>query len=344
MSWPIEAKNVKKIQIEISNYCNARCPQCARELIFDGKVQPKHIGINDNFITLEQFKSWFDKDNWEDLFLLDFCGSYDEPTTNPDLIKIVKWIMSYKGFNNYLKVNISTNGGTRNKEFWKELAEIGSANLSPEGTKRIQVNWGIDGLEDTNHIYRVNVKWDKLQENFRTFIKHGGRAWWQFIYFSHNEHQDQEAKQRSIDEGFEGIKWRGSKGRDAIEKVKQASTPKFQLENEKPATKIQCKALSRPNYFGLDTGLYVTNRGTVLPCCWVGTETEMQNLYDKHGYKYNILDNVLSGKNSFQEILDSPWYNGLHAMILKETWRPCTRHCKENVISTINNELHPNKE
>ena len=23
MSWPIEAKNVKKIQIEISNYCNA---------------------------------------------------------------------------------------------------------------------------------------------------------------------------------------------------------------------------------------------------------------------------------------------------------------------------------
>ena len=344
MSWPIEAKNVKKIQIEISNYCNARCPQCARELIFDGKVQPKHIGINDNFITLEQFKSWFDKDNWEDLFLLDFCGSYDEPTTNPDLIKIVKWIMSYKGFNNYLKVNISTNGGTRNKEFWKELAEIGSANLSPEGTKRIQVNWGIDGLEDTNHIYRVNVKWDKLQENFRTFIKHGGRAMWQFIYFSHNEHQDQEAKQRSIDEGFEGIKWRGSKGRDAIEKVKQASTPKFQLENEKPATKIQCKALNRPNYFGLDTGLYVTNRGTVLPCCWVGTETEMQNLYDKHGYKYNILDNVLSGKTSFQEILDSPGYNGLHAMILKETWRPCTRHCKENVISTINNELHPNKE
>ena len=255
MSWPVEAKNIKKIQMEISNYCNARCPQCARELIFDGKIQPKHIGINDNFITLEQFKSWFDKDNWENLLLLDFCGNYDEPTTNPDLIDIVKWIMSYKGFNSYLKVNISTNGGTRNKEFWKELAEISSANISPGGTKRVQVNWGIDGLEDTNHIYRVNVKWDKLQENFRTFIKHGGRAIWQFIYFSHNEHQDEEARQRSIDEGFEGMKWRGTKGRGAVEKVKQASTPKFELENEKPVTKIQCKALSRPNYFGLDTCL-----------------------------------------------------------------------------------------
>ena len=256
MSWPVDTTQIKKLQMEITNYCNARCPACAREESIT-KDSKQHIGINDTYVSKINLNNGCKIYSYK--WGIIKRGNYDEPTTNPDLIKIITWIFSSNLFP-HVQVNISTNGGTRNKEFWKELAEIGSANLSPEGTKRIQVNWGIDGLEDTNHIYRVNVKWDKLQENFRTFIKHGGRAMWQFIYFSHNEHQDQEAKQRSIDEGFEGIKWRGSKGRDAIEKVKQASTPKFQLENEKPATKIQCKALNRPNYFGLDTGLYVTNR------------------------------------------------------------------------------------
>ena len=36
---------------------------------------------------------------------------------------------------------------------------------------RPRVVWGIDGLEDTTHLYRRNVKWDKLQENFRAYIR-----------------------------------------------------------------------------------------------------------------------------------------------------------------------------
>ena len=27
-----------------------------------------------------------------------------------------------------------------------------------------------DGLEDTNHLYRQNVKWKKLEDNYTTFI------------------------------------------------------------------------------------------------------------------------------------------------------------------------------
>ena len=34
---------------------------------------------------------------------------------------------------------------------------------------------------------------------FRTYISEGGRASWQFIYFKHNEHQVEIAKQRSIE-------------------------------------------------------------------------------------------------------------------------------------------------
>ena len=42
---------------------------------------------------------------------------------------------------------IATNGGIRSVEFWKELGE-----LSASMDNRLVVIWGIDGLEDTNHL------------------------------------------------------------------------------------------------------------------------------------------------------------------------------------------------
>ena len=62
--------------------------------------------------------------------------------------------------------------------------------------KRTLIIFGIDGLEDTNHIYRKNVKWKKLEENIKIYIKYGGTASWQFIVFEHNKHQENIAKQK----------------------------------------------------------------------------------------------------------------------------------------------------
>ena len=62
--------------------------------------------------------------------------------------------------NNKIKIEIHTNGGARNVEFWENLGK-----LSKIAGKNILVIFSVDGLEDTNHIYRRNVKWDKLKEN-----------------------------------------------------------------------------------------------------------------------------------------------------------------------------------
>ena len=345
MSWPANTAQIKKLQMEITNYCNARCPACAREKSIT-KNDKKHIGINDTYVSLQQFKNWMSNDNWDSLRLIDFCGNYDEPTTNPDLLKIIEWIFTSKVFNDNLQVNIATNGGTRDKKFWSELGKLGSAykftTVKYEYLSRMNVIWGIDGLEDTNHLYRRNVNWNKLQENFRTYISEGGRASWQFIYFKHNEHQDDLAKQRSIDEGFERIKFRGTKSRIHTDVTPGAG--KHELSTAKVTTKIICKALSRPGYFGLDTGLYVTVKGSVLPCCWWGTESHLTELDNTYNLRYNI-DNInLNNGNSLQNILDSEWYSNLHETIQTEVFNKCVHHCKENVISTINNQIHPNKE
>ena len=56
------------------------------------------------------------------------------------------------------------------------------------------VVFGIDGLEDTSHIYRVNTSFKKVIENAEAFIKQGGLGTWQFIVFKHNVHQLESAK------------------------------------------------------------------------------------------------------------------------------------------------------
>ena len=70
---------------------------------------------------------------------------------------------------------------------------------------RLVVIWGIDGLEDTNHLYRVNVEWNRLRENWRAYISAGGRAKWQFIVFNWNQHQLNEVKSYSESENFKGF-------------------------------------------------------------------------------------------------------------------------------------------
>tara|TARA_B100000959_G_scaffold48088_1_gene49372 strand:- start:879 stop:1889 length:1011 start_codon:yes stop_codon:yes gene_type:complete len=333
MSWPVKINDIKKIQIESTNYCNARCSACHREEILLGQQQPNILGINNNYISFEQFVSWFDKDDFSSVDLFDFSGNIDEPTTNPDLLDILKWLFKADNFSKNMQVNIATNGGTRNKDFWKKLANISADNKFTtkdyRGYNRLHVIFGIDGLEDTNHIYRKNVKWKKLQKNFRIYIAEGGRASWQFIYFDHNKHQDKRVKQRSIEEGFEKMKWR-----------KTVRNKKFIDDKHPPQKQIKCKALYRQDYFGLKTSLYITNKGHVMPCCWLGTELRMKEVYDKHGYKYDINDNVLNGIKSVQDILDSDWYDNLYDTIMAETWKTCTEKCKVNVIDAITDDFN----
>ena len=343
MSWKVKAKDVKKIQVEITNYCQARCPECAREKVFMFGVDdttPYVFEVNNNFATFEQFKSWFDKDNWENLKLIDICGNYDEPCTNPDFLKIVEWIVTSDLFRKDLQVNIATNGGVRDKKFWTELGLLTQLHRDPGGYARIRVVWGIDGLEDTNHIYRRNVKWDKLQDNFRAYISAKGNAYWQFIYFKHNEHQDELVKQRSIDEGFRGVKWRGAKSRDyQYNEIKPASMGKYETPTKKPNLQVVCKACHRPDYHGYDTGLYITNQGWLLPCCWWGTKSTMREIYEKYGHKYDVNSHKLDGNRSVQDALDGEWFSNLHREIMKDNFSQCGLHCKENIISTITTEI-----
>lgn len=183
--------SIEWLDIELTSFCNIKCPGCLRQESFE-RVESI---LNKSHIKLEDLKKWIPTPEYlPNLQYINFCGSVDEPTTHPEILEIVDYFGSIvNGKSENAGVNIATNGSTKTPEFWKEL-----------GKKRCSAFFGIDGIDQESlQKYRVGSNFKKVQENWRAFIKAGGHAQWQFIVFEHNEHLLEQAKQMSIDEGFE---------------------------------------------------------------------------------------------------------------------------------------------
>ena len=178
---------IDEYQFEITTYCNAACPQCPRN--------ENGYGINKRMplchLDREVIDQSFTKELCNRLRQVFFCGSYGDPIMHPEFLDILR---DFRRKNPTLWLYIHTNGGVHDTEYWAEIAKI----MAGYG----QIDFGIDGLEDTLHLYRKNVKYSKVIENATSFIDAGGRAQWNFIVFKHNQHQVDTVKQLGKDLGF----------------------------------------------------------------------------------------------------------------------------------------------
>ena len=175
------------LQLEITSRCQASCPMCCRNI--NGGLNNPKLVLSD--WTFEDFKKIVTDEVLNQIKYLSFNGNLGDAIINDDLIDMCKYCVKV---NPNVSIGIHTNGGARNKEWWKELA-----NSLP---KSHIVTFGIDGLEDTHHLYRIGTTYKKVISNATEFISSGGKAAWSFIKFKHNEHQVEEAYKRSIDLGF----------------------------------------------------------------------------------------------------------------------------------------------
>ncbi len=179
--------DIKTIQLEISNFCNAACPQCPRNY-FGGKTIPT---LPLHAWTMDEFKQIFNTELLNNLQQVYFCGTYGDPVTNRHLVSMCKFL---KECNAQIKIGIHTNGSVGSVKTYQQLALYSEF-----------IAFGIDGLEDTNHIYRRNTKWGKILNNAKAYIDAGGVAIWDFIVFKHNQHQVQEAHRLSQSLGFKSF-------------------------------------------------------------------------------------------------------------------------------------------
>ena len=188
-------ENIVEYQLEITTYCNAACPQCPRN-INGGQVNP-HMPLC--HLSREIINERFTQDVCANLRQIFFCGSYGDPIMHPDFLDICR---DLRAKNPTLWLYAHTNGGVHDAEWWKELAHI----FNGYG----KIDFGIDGLKNTNHLYRRNVKFETAINNAESFIRAGGKAQWNFLVFKHNEHEIKQARTLSQLVGFEDILFRGT--------------------------------------------------------------------------------------------------------------------------------------
>jgi sulfatase maturation enzyme AslB (radical SAM superfamily) len=183
----INYKDITRLDLETSSLCNAECRVCSRRR--DGGV--KNQTFTETYMTIKQVKEWFPEDFIENLGVITMCGNYGDSMTNPDLIPILKY---FRSINPNIRFQMNTNASGRNEAFWRELGEIFSLNNST-------LVFSVDGLEDTNWIYRKGTHWDKIMSAMNTYISTGANSRWEFLVFRHNEHQVEEARQLAKDMG-----------------------------------------------------------------------------------------------------------------------------------------------
>ncbi len=305
----ITTDNITSINAELSNYCNASCPMCARFFI-DGKLNKEKV--NSIHTTLSFLQDKIGDQIIKNLKQFTSCGNYGDGAMNPECVEIYKWI---KEINPTCRLSLHSNGGARNEIFWNDLAKLG-----------VHVTFAIDGLEDTNHLYRRNVKWEKLMRNVRAFIKAGGDASWDMLVFKHNQDQVDECRQLSKSLGFVNFTFKNSARwsdfdssgtwheKDKIDvdgyeieppdnvEVEDigsgGNSQKVNITKQEINTKeIKCYAYNLKKKF---VEIYLAVNGDVSPCCWLGDlkTHESKNIikdYTKVNLHHTSLDDILQG-------------------------------------------------
>jgi hypothetical protein len=185
-----------QMHIELTNLCNAACPMCVRFYNNSPHTRPD---LEFGQITIDKFKKYFPPEIIRKCNLILFCGVHGDPCIAKDMYEICEYIYECS---ETTAVRVNTNGGMRKSDWWAKLGVLFAKRKKGLADDFWEIIFSIDGLEDTNHLYRRNVEWSTLMENVKAFVNAGGGASWDYLIFKHNEHQIQEAKLFSAQIGF----------------------------------------------------------------------------------------------------------------------------------------------
>lgn len=289
---------IKKVQVELSSRCNASCPACSRNYSGGPVVEFDQVDL-----SVDDMKSFFPPEILKNLEHINYCGNLGDPGIVKDLPETLEYFKSYG-----IVQTVRTNGGMRSTAHWEKIAKLcPKPNTTPEYPFSVSgVIWGVDGLEDTNHIYRRGVLWDKVWANMQAYSNAGGYGIWEFLIFDHNKHQVEEAKRLAELLGFTFIiktplGFGESDGeRRALnvhdkdgnfdyaiwphdyqgEKIVPESHKLFKIEMIRhiqpqlsnyssklgKTSTIKCKSFEYPSY----QEIFITASGHLLPCCYLG--------------------------------------------------------------------------
>ena len=273
-------EDIRVVHLEVTQRCQAACPMCDRNM--NGGADNPHITNAE--LSLEDCKRIFKPEFIKQLKTMYMCGNLGDPIVARDTLEIFRY---FREHNSNMWLSMNTNAGAKDEVWWRELAQV----IGRMGA----VIFSVDGLRDTNHIYRQNVVWDNVERNMKAFIDAGGRARWDFLIFGHNEHQVEQARAYANQWGCEKFVAKKTgrfvtstvKAKEEHQAVDRKGKETAKLEKPKEKKNINLALLkqkeieksygSMSEYFDKcsikckvaeEGSVFVTAEGLLMPCCW----------------------------------------------------------------------------
>lgn len=295
-------EEIEKLQLEPTSHCNLLCPRCSRT---DNGQLNSRLPLAD--WSLSNYQKLLDQiTHPKKLQEILFNGNYGDPAMSQSLMHGVQLLKQ----STPAAIRIHSNGSLRSKAWWSQLGEA----LSDENDRLV---FSIDGLEETNAIYRINSRFEKIMENATAFIESGGKARWDFLLFDHNKSDVEPAMARAKHMGFVEFNLKKT-ARPMPKEAEPTDRPESAEINETlnhygswkgytKAAKIDCKFRQHVK------GLFIDFLFRVWPCCWLaGPEFfaddedprrhELAKVLRRYSKGFNSLEN-----HTLQEILEHPW-------------------------------------
>lgn len=292
------------------------------------------------------------KDTVDQINEIIFNGSYGDAIMNPNLLDALTHLLEIS--NNRPVIRIDTNGGIGNEDFWIKLA-----NILKEFPKPSHVTFSIDGLEDTNHLYRRGVVFSRIMKNAEAFIKAGGWARWRTLIFEHNKHQIQEMKTLSEQMGFLKFDINGGSHTSAIKLIVKEAKDYFKESKKGPASEVEYAFLEHEEkikthikkYGSLENTwkqsnikcvwqekrkIQISHTGEIWPCCYFLNDRYPR---DKTSIFWKDIESILTlneenfnnvNYHSVETILSHPWFaEKLTQSWFKDRYEICPRQCSQ---------------
>lgn len=301
---------VKGITLDITPRCTLFCSKCERQMDTWTGMKPllSDMPINDFIKVINYFHD------------IRFSGPYGDAILHKEFLTMLE---ETRIRGNEVRVNNSASHRSLN---WYKKAFLANPNAF----------WvfGIDGLPEESHKYRVNQDGKHLFNAMELANEMGVKVRWQYLVFKYNQHNIEKARKIALDHNIdiEVLKSKRFDGPNDPLKPDDHYSNNFWLKDDnKNLTKEQLLE----KY--VESGLYPkclhpkamfghTSQGYIMPCCWL-TAKNVEKYYPDLCNESTKLSNV----KSIEEILESPGWKKHLNLIKTESrdapfkcWRKCT--------------------
>lgn len=344
-------EKIISIALEVTSYCNIKCPQCGRTSI-SGEFNTEYLHLK--HWQVEKILPNFEIQKLTNLRYVRLEGDNGDALMHPRIAEIIDYFYHAPSQPNIV---VFTNGSMRSTQWW--------SNLGKKYPDRLVIQFSIDGLADTNAVYRVGSDYNKIISNAMAFKDAGGIATTRAIIFKHNEHQVEQIYNTARDLGFYELSmivndharfWTG----EFYEVYNNGN----KLYNLYP-TSFQQKDLNRYCYNNHSIRLYpefrtdpeficptvamgeltVTYLGHIIPCCMVNSD------YDFGAVQNDVWREIVGNRNKIDlhqrrlgEILTDPefYHNRLEQTLKSDTkYYRCSDYCRDAIAEAQEKHLEP---